>query len=124
MTSLSYRIGSALDRFLSIVSPKKAALRAQYRNMYFGYEAAYPTRKDLPFPFDGRAEGMAKASRKTLRARARDLERNSDFAASILEAIDRNVVGSQLGMQAQTPNDKLNQRIEELWSQWIYPVVS
>lgn len=121
MTSLSYRIGSALDRFLSIVSPKKAALRAQYRNMYFGYEAAYPTRKDLPFPFDGRAEGMAKASRKTLRARARDLERNSDFAACILEAIDRNVVGSQLGMQAQTPSDKLNQRIEELWSQWIYP---
>lgn len=121
MSNVAYKIGNALDRVLSIVSPKKAALRAQYRSMYFGYEAAAPTRKDLPFPMDGRAEGMAKASRRTLRARARDLERNSDFAGCILEAIDRNVVGSQLGMQAQTANQKLNNRIEELWNQWTYP---
>ena len=121
MNNVAFKIGNALDRVLSIVSPKKAALRAQYRSMYFGYEAAAPTRKDLPFPMDGRAEGMAKASRRTLRARARDLERNSDFAGCILEAIDRNVVGSQLGMQAQTANQKLNKRIEELWNQWTYP---
>ena len=119
--NLSYKIGQALDRAISVFAPKTAALRAQYRNAFFGYEAAFPTRKDLPFPMDGRAEPMAKTSRRALRARARDLERNSDLAESILQAIDRNVVGSQIGMQAQTPRKRLNERIEALWNLWVEP---
>lgn len=115
---LSYKIGTAIDRAIAMLNPKRAFERKAYRNAYFGYDAATPTRKDLPFPWDGRAEGMNRASRTTLRARARDLERNSDLMSGVLEALDNNIIGSTIVMQSQSGNKKLNDRIEALWAEW------
>ena len=53
-----------------------------------------------------------------VRARARDLERNSDIAQSILHAYKRNVVGKGYTLQAKTGNDELDEKLEKAWRQW------
>ena len=57
-------------------------------------------------------------SRDTVRARARDLERNSDLMNSIIGPFVRNVVGKGLILQAETGNASLNEEIEKLWRVW------
>lgn len=61
-------------------------------------------------------------SRDILRARARDLERNSDILNGVLTALERNVVGSGIRVQARVrDNEELNRDIEELWERWCAP---
>lgn len=118
---IAYRFGNLIDSFISVFSPMSASKRRAWRNnFYIGYEAASPTRKDDVFPWDGKAEAMNKAARQTLRARARDLERNSEVASGVLEALDRNVIGTGISMQAQTKSKAFNERIEKLWNSWCH----
>lgn len=64
-------------------------------------------------------ENMTSAERGMIRARAQDLERNSDIAGAILTAFDRNVVGSGITLQAKVDeSDKLNNQIEKLWKEF------
>ena len=60
-------------------------------------------------------------SRETVRARARDLERNSDIMNSVILSYKRNVVGHGYQIQAATTNSSLNKQLEELWKQWCKP---
>lgn len=61
-------------------------------------------------------------SRDMLRARARDLERNSDILNGTIAALERNVVGSGLRVQARIKeNEELNRQIEDLWERWCLP---
>jgi len=64
------------------------------------------------------AEQTDRYSRDTVRARARDLERNSDMANSVIGAYKRNIVGLGVTLQAKTPSEKLNDAIEEAWKDW------
>lgn len=70
------------------------------------------------------AEQTDQSQRDIIRARARDLERNSDIAEAIIGPFERNVVGTGIKLQAKitrtdgTENDELNKQIEELWSDW------
>ena len=114
------KIGNFVDDVKSIFAPESALKSKATRMGYFGYEAAHATRKDNVFPWDGPAEGMNKASRSTLRARARDLERNNPITNSILMAIKNNVVATGFNMQARTDNDAFNNRIESLWQEWCH----
>lgn len=63
-------------------------------------------------------------ARPLLRARCRDLERNSEIIEAILSAITRNSIGSGLKVQARTElpdgtdNAELNGQIEKLWNEW------
>lgn len=57
-------------------------------------------------------------SRDNVRARARDLERNSDIMNSILSAYNRNVVGEGFTLQVRTDSEELNNKIEDLWRIW------
>ena len=59
-----------------------------------------------------------RSSREIIRARARDLERNSDMANGLISAFVRNVVGKGYTLQCKTDNDNLNSQIEELWNTW------
>ncbi len=52
-------------------------------------------------PIDGTGEAVNQLSRDLVRARARDLERNSDTVCAIIEALERNVVGSGIKLQAK-----------------------
>ncbi len=70
------------------------------------------------YVYNRSAEETDRYSRDTVRARARDLERNSDLMNSIISPFVRNVVGRGLILQAGTPNNKLNDEIENLWRIW------
>jgi len=118
--SIFYRLGSFVDDVKSIFSPEAALKSKATRMGYFGFEAAHETRKDAIFPWDGPAEGMNKASRATLRARARDLERNNPITNSIIMAIKNNVVSTGFNFQARSDNEAFNKRIEELWEEWTH----
>ena len=114
------KIGNFVDDVKSIFAPEAALKSKATRMGYFGYEAAHQTRKDNIFPWDGPAEGVNKASRATLRARARDLERNNPITNSIVMAIKNNVIGTGFNMQARSDNEVFNKRIEELWQEWCH----
>lgn len=74
----------------------------------------------------GNAELTDSGYRNTLRDRARDLERNSDFAQAVIDALVRNVVGTGITMQCRIPlkndpskfDDALCSQIEEKWEEW------
>ena len=59
-----------------------------------------------------------RTSRDTIRARARDLERNSDMMNGLISAFVRNIVGGGFTLQAKTGKEKLNGQIETLWRDW------
>lgn len=115
------RIGDFADDVRTIFSPSTAIKRKYERAMYFGYEAGQQTRKDLPFPtMSSQAESINKMSRRTLAARARDLERNNPIIGSILSALKNNVIGTGITLQARSKNERYNQRIEDLWNEWVH----
>ncbi|MFV0400990.1 MAG: phage portal protein [Oscillospiraceae bacterium] len=64
------------------------------------------------------AEMTDKPYRENIRARARDLERNSDIANSIISAWVRNVVGRGFTLQVKTDDESINTQIEKLWRRW------
>lgn len=75
-------------------------------------------------PVDGRGEAVNQGSRDIIRARARDLERNSDHVSAVIDAYERNVVGTGIKLQAKvirddgSEDDEINRRIETLWEEW------
>lgn len=56
--------------------------------------------------------------RDVVRARARDMERNSDIAQSVLHAYRRNVVGRGYTLRASTGDEELDTRLEKGWKRW------
>lgn len=111
-----------LDNLIGIFSPQKAYERQAWRqalDTMRGYDAASPGRQNAGWRvFNESAELTDRYSRDVIRARARDLERNSDIAQSVLHAFTRNVVGKGYTLQAKTGDEALNARIETLWKQW------
>ena len=64
------------------------------------------------------AEFTDRYSRDNVRARARDLERNSDMMNSVIGAYTRNVIGGGYTLQAKTGSDAMNDTIETAWKKW------
>ena len=64
------------------------------------------------------AEFTDRYSRDNVRARARDLERNSDMMNSVIGAYKRNVIGGGYALQAKTGSDKTNEIIQTAWKKW------
>lgn len=61
--------------------------------------------------------------RGLIRARAQDLERNSDIAGAVITAFERNVIGDGMTLQAKIPDsvknhEELNKKIESLWKEF------
>lgn len=63
-------------------------------------------------------------SLETLRNRSRKMIRDNPHASNLKRIVQDNIVGTGIGVQAQvmkadgTPDDDLNNRIEETWLQW------
>lgn len=118
-----------LDRFISIFSPAWAYRRAAWRQALRGfYDAGSTDRLNAAWvPVNGTAEQTDHPQRDIIRARARDLERNSDIAEAIIGPFERNVVGTGIRVQAKvlrpdgTEDEELNQQIEDLWAEWCRP---
>lgn len=111
-----------IDNIMAAVSPQKAYEREMWRqalDQAKGYDAAGYGRQNAGWrAFNESAELTDRHSRDTVRARGRDLERNSDLAQSVIHAYKRNVVGKGYTLQARTGNDNLDDLIEKHWKRW------
>lgn len=111
-----------IDSIVGAFSPRAACEREAWRQQLDelkNYDAAdYGRRNANWHTFNESAEITDRSNRDTIRARARDLERNSDIAQSVIRAYRRNVVGKGFTLQARTPNPELNKRIQEVWKVW------
>lgn len=116
-----------IDKAVSFFSPKAAWERAMFRqglDQLRNYNAAKVNRLQPWIPVNSSPEQTDGPHRDLLKARARDLERNSDMAEAAISAITRNVVGTGIKPQAKVRNgdgsfnEAVNDRLEELWEIW------
>lgn len=115
-----------LDRAISAVSPAWAYRRESWRSALRGfYDSGDMDRLNSKWSaINATAEQADRAQRDIIRARARDLERNSDIAESIIGPMERNVIGSGIRVEAKvtkkdnTEDEELNHQIEELFKEW------
>lgn len=111
-----------LDNMIAAVSPRWAYEREVWRqglDAMRGYDAADFGRINAGWRVHNEAAEITdRHSRDVIRARARDLERNSDIAQSVVYAYKRNVVGRGYTLRAMTGDDELNKQIEKAWKRW------
>lgn len=113
---------SFVDNLIAFISPSWAYKRESYRQGYEelrNYDAgSYDKSNQNWRVLNQSAEFTDRGSRDNVRARARDLERNSDIMNSVISAFKRNIVGGGYHMQAKTGDPELNDRIEAAWKKW------
>ena len=113
---------SWLDDIISFISPEWGAKREAWRQSLYemrSYDAGDYSRGNANWRVVNQsAEYTDKYSRDNVRARARDLERNSDMMNSVIGAYKRNVIGGGYILQAKTGSDELNDSIETAWKKW------
>ena len=113
------------DKSIAFISPSLGAKRLAWKNSLEemrSYDAGTDERLNAGWrTVNSTGEQVDRVFRETIRARARDLERNSDIQESIVGAFERNVVGEGFQLQALTEDEKLNDQIEELWEEWSKP---
>ena len=101
-----------LDRLIGWINPQAGAEREAWRQALEEirhYDAGSYGRSNANwYAINQSAETTDRYSRDVVRARARDLERNSDVMTSVISPFIRNVVGKGLILQAETENQELN----------------
>lgn len=111
-----------IDDLIGFISPGWAAQREAWRqslNELRNYDAGGYGHNNNNWRVSNRsAEQTDTYDREIIRARARDLERNSDLMNAVISAYKRNVVGAGYSMQAKTGDSELNKQIEKLWLKW------
>lgn len=112
-----------LDKVIGWFSPERAARRVFWRDTLEEslrhYDAGSGGRSNANWIATNQSgEYTDRYSRDIVRARARDLERNSDMMNSVVGPFIRNVVGRGFVLQAETDDSELNQQIEDLWKVW------
>lgn len=113
---------SWLDNVIGFFSPAAAFRREAWRQAneeLKSYDAGHGGRLNSGWRVtNSSAEATDLYDRDIVRARARDLERNSDVMNSVLSAYKRNVIGNGFQLQAKTKKTNLNKQLEELWKRW------
>lgn len=111
-----------LDEIIGFFSPKRGAHRVAWRQSMEeirNYDAGNYDRGNANWRvINQSAEFTDRYSRENVRARARDLERNSDMMNSVIRAYTRNVIGGGYALQVKTDDDTLNNIIETAWKKW------
>jgi len=111
-----------IDNIVAAFSPERAYKRQAFRTAFEelkNYDSGGYSRPNQNWRvINQSAEMTDKFDRDNVRARARDLERNSDIMNSVVKAFKRNVVGGGYQIQAKTGDDELNKQIEKLWKRW------
>lgn len=108
---------------LKFIAPKLAYKRQAWRNAYEeskrNYDAGTFDRLNRNwYAANESAEMTDRDYRDRIRARSRDLERNSDIMNANIYPWIRNVVGKGFTLEAKTPDESLNTDIEKLWKKW------
>lgn len=113
---------SWLDNMIAAVSPRWACGREAHRRMLEemrSYDAASGDRINAGWRVVNQSGELTdRPGRDVVRARARDLERNSDIAQAVLHAYRRNVVGRGYTLRALTGDEGLDTRMEKAWKRW------
>lgn len=113
---------SFLDNIIAAFSPEAAYKREAYRQAYDwlrSYDAGNFDRPNQNWRVTNQSADVTdRYSRDGVKARARDLERNSDIMNSVSGAFKRNVVGGGFRVQAKTEETDLNKEIEKAWDRW------
>lgn len=111
-----------LENAIALFSPAAACRREVCRQTLAelrSYDAASGDRANSGWRvINESAELTDRPGRDVVRARARDLERNSDIAQAVLHAYRRNVVGRGYTLRALTGDEELDTRLEKLWKRW------
>lgn len=112
-----------LDNIVAAISPEAAyrrmAFRQAYEEMKSAYDAGSYDKGNRNWRVSNNsAEYTDRYSRDDVRARARDLERNSDIMNSVVGAFKRNIVGGGYHVQVKTEDEELNKKIEQAWKKW------
>jgi lambda family phage portal protein len=117
-----------LDRVINYIDPKAGSERIAWRNSLSNYDAGSLDRENSGWVVvDGTAESINQGQRNNLKIRARDIERNSTIAEGLINALERNVVGTGFKLQAKVKNDQgnedepQNQEIEDIFKEWSKP---
>lgn len=112
-----------LDSLIGAISPKTAYMREAWRislDEIRSYDAGDQERRNASWHVTNQSGELTdRCERDIIRARARDLERNSDMMNAVVGAFKRNVVGGGYTLQARTQDEKLNNTIEKCWKQWV-----
>ena len=114
---------NVLDTIIGWISPQAGVKREAWRRSLEemrSYDAGDGRRINSGWyvPYGQSAEQTDRYYRETVRERARDLERNSDMANSLIGAYKRNVIGLGWTLQARTDDEELNTQIEAAWKKW------
>ena len=109
--------------FIEKISPKWAYKREAWRQaneiQKRNYDAGMYDRQNRNwFAHNESGEQTDKDFRETVRARSRDLERNSDLMNANIHPWVRNVVGKGYTLEAKTDDEEFNDNIEKLWVKW------
>ena len=111
-----------IDNIIAAVSPERAYRRIAFRQAcdeLRNYDAGDYRRPNQNWRVTNESgEATDRYSRDTVRARARDLERNSDIMNSVVKAYKRNVIGGGYHLQCSTKDDTLNEQLETAWKRW------
>lgn len=111
-----------IDNLIGFVSPKRGYEREMFRRAYEyerNYDAGNGNRLNAGWRvINSSAEETDCYSRDIVRARTRDLERNSDLMNSVIGPYGRNVIGGGYTIQSKTEDESLNEEIENLWKKW------
>ncbi len=111
-----------IDNLISYISPEWGARRSawrQYDNELRSYDAAgYGNGSANWRAINQSAEITDRYSRETVRARTRDLERNSDMLNSVVGAFKRNVFGGGYALRPKTGEDETDHALAEAWKRW------
>lgn len=111
-----------MENVISFISPRWAAEREAWRRYgdeIRNYDAAgYGNGSSNWRVVNQAAELTDRYSRDTVRARTRDLERNSDMLNSVVGAYKRNVFGSGFSIRAKTGDEAVDTVLMKAWKRW------
>ena len=111
-----------IDTIVAAISPQAAFKREMWRReleSVRNYDAGDYRRGNANWrTINEPAELTDRPYRDNVRARARDMERNSDVMNSVIGAFERNVVGAGYTIQARTSDENLNKQLEQYWKLW------
>ena len=113
---------NVLDSVISFFSPQWGAKRSAWRaygDVVQNYDAAGYGNGSANWRVTNQsAEITDRYSRETVRARARDLERNSDMLNSVISAFKRNVFGSGYALTPRTGEEEADKILSSAWKRW------
>ncbi|MEW9106285.1 phage portal protein [Paenibacillus sp.] len=109
---------NVFDRAIAAVSPRWAYKRAAWRRGMAVFDSGSVDRLSLNWnPQSGWNEQRVRMERERIRARAQDMERNSDIGKAILAAFQRGVIGEGLALQSKA-EDGTAEMIMKQWKEW------